>query len=99
MKFVLAASIAALLAGCSPSPPPAQHAAHPAPAAAPMDSSATPADRSAIQTRLRDAGFYHGPVDGKWGKQTEAALRAYQKDRKLDVTGKMNPDTHSKLYP
>jgi len=26
-----------------------------------------------IQEQLRDAGYYNGAIDGKWGKQTEAA--------------------------
>lgn len=33
---------------------------------------------SAIQQELAALGFYRGKIDGKWGKQAEAALRAYQ---------------------
>jgi peptidoglycan hydrolase-like protein with peptidoglycan-binding domain len=40
-----------------------------------------------IQQRLRELGFEPGPVDGIWGEQTRAALRAFQEARGLEPTG------------
>ena len=31
-----------------------------------------------IQEQLRDAGYYPGPIDGKWGPQTDRAYCDYQ---------------------
>jgi len=43
-----------------------------------------------IQERLRAAGFPPGPLDGRLGPQTRAALRQYQQHKGLGVTG--SPD-------
>ena len=42
---------------------------------------------STIQEELANQGFYLGPIDGRMGPQTEAAIRAYQQSRGLPVTG------------
>jgi len=47
----------------------------------------------AVQSELRDAGFYRGPIDGTWGRRTEAALGAYQENRGLAVTWRLDPAT------
>jgi peptidoglycan hydrolase-like protein with peptidoglycan-binding domain len=102
MRILLAPTVALYLVGCSaftPTPVAQQHAAPPPPAPAAVDSTMTRDDTADIQGRLRDAGFYKGPIDGKWGPATEAALRGYQRDRQLDATGRMTPETHSRLYP
>jgi len=39
---------------------------------------AFPIDIKDIQSRLAAAGFYHGPIDGDFGPQSYAAMRAYQ---------------------
>ncbi|MDO9525848.1 MAG: peptidoglycan-binding protein [Gemmobacter sp.] len=36
--------------------------------------------RRAIQTRLAEAGYYRGPIDGLWGTGTSAAVQAYARD-------------------
>ena len=41
-----------------------------------------------IQEGLADQGFYLGPIDGRYGPQTEAAIKAYQKSADLKVDGK-----------
>lgn len=41
-----------------------------------------------IQEGLADQGFYLGPLDGRYGPQTEAAIKAYQKSADLKVDGK-----------
>ena len=50
-----------------------------------------------MQMALKNAGFYHGPVDGMIGASTKDAIRAFQKESRLPVTGRMSSDTWSKL--
>ncbi|MBL4614119.1 MAG: peptidoglycan-binding protein, partial [Magnetovibrio sp.] len=40
-----------------------------------------------IQESLADEGFYLGPIDGRYGPQIGAAIRAYQKSADLKVDG------------
>ncbi len=40
-----------------------------------------------IQTDLRQMGYYRGKSDGYAGPQTATAIRRYQRDNKLRVTG------------
>lgn len=73
------------------------------------DRSTTEADRSqpgsapssatvsAAQRRLSAKGFYKGDVDGNYGPETRAALREYQKNSNLNVTGRLDQATLSKL--
>src|SRR6185295_1740092 len=51
----------------------------------------------AVQQRLRQARFYNGPIDGVSGARTEAAIERFQRNRGLDVTGDLNPDTAAEL--
>jgi peptidoglycan hydrolase-like protein with peptidoglycan-binding domain len=46
-----------------------------------------------IQTALKNAGFYNGPIDGFIGKQTRDAIRAFQKANNLKVDGRVGPKT------
>jgi peptidoglycan hydrolase-like protein with peptidoglycan-binding domain len=39
------------------------------------------------QQVLKDGGYYKGAVDGDYGVGTEAAVKAFQKDKKLTVDG------------
>jgi peptidoglycan hydrolase-like protein with peptidoglycan-binding domain len=50
-----------------------------------------------IQERLRAEGVYAGPVDGEMNAQTEAALRAYQQQRGLPVSGAADDETLRQL--
>jgi hypothetical protein len=66
------------------------------PSASPSTSLSTPRpanDLMAAQQRLKDRGYYSGPVDGAIGPNTEAALRAFQRDQRLRVTGKLDSET------
>ena len=66
------------------------------PSASPITSGATPRpahDIVAAQQRLKDRGYYSGPVDGVIGPNTEAALRTYQRDQRLTVTGRLDSQT------
>ena len=43
-----------------------------------------------VQRELRRKGYYGGAVDGDIGPQTRASIRAYQVDRGLPVTGRID---------
>src|SRR5205085_2255353 len=43
-----------------------------------------------VQSALARAGYYDGPIDGRLGETTRKALRRYQRDRGLAVTGSIN---------
>lgn len=43
-----------------------------------------------VQDALRTRKYYQGIVDGVNGPQTEAAIRAYQTDRGLPITGRID---------
>jgi peptidoglycan hydrolase-like protein with peptidoglycan-binding domain len=51
------------------------------------------------QRQLKAVGFNPGAVDGNFGPQTEAALRAYQHDYRLPETGKLDEATVRSLWP
>lgn len=44
-----------------------------------------------IQVSLHRLGYAPGPVDGQYGPRTADAIRAYQYDYRLPVTGKPSP--------
>ncbi len=55
---------------------------------APADSLA-----SEVQVALAQRGYYRGPIDGIIGAGTRRALRAYQHDRDLPVSARIDRDT------
>jgi hypothetical protein len=42
-----------------------------------------------MQNRLLSAGYYHGQTDGIFGKVLEDAVKIFQKDHRLPVTGQI----------
>jgi len=46
-----------------------------------------------MQVDLADLGYYTGKVDGYYGPGTEAAVKAFQKDNGLPVTGELDSAT------
>ena len=44
-----------------------------------------------------DAGYFDGPVDGLWGKNSVQALRDFQGAQGLDATGKIDAQTLIRL--
>ena len=50
-----------------------------------------------IQTALKKAGFYKGEIDGKIGPRTKAAIRAFQKAKKLNPDGVVGAKTWEEL--
>ena len=45
-----------------------------------------------VQEKLRGYGYYRGPVDGVAGSGTRAAIRNYQVDRGIQVTGRIDQE-------
>ncbi|MDX1691530.1 MAG: peptidoglycan-binding protein [Acidimicrobiia bacterium] len=50
-----------------------------------------------VQVSLNDLGYGAGPADGIFGPKTETAVRAFQSDQGLDVTGIVDDHTASTL--
>jgi hypothetical protein len=50
-----------------------------------------------VQSALRQRKYYRGALDGLNGPETRAAIRAYQVDRGLPVTGQMDSDLLAEL--
>lgn len=48
---------------------------------------------NAVQTQLKQQGYYNGPVDGIFGPLTRDAVAKYQIDKHLDVTGSLSAQT------
>lgn len=55
------------------------------------------ADVLAVQKALKAAGFNPGALDGIFGKQTQAAVKAFQKAKKLTVDGIVGKQTCTAL--
>lgn len=49
------------------------------------------------QEILKDKGYYHGQIDGIIGPQTRSALRRYQRENDLPVTGRYTRETADKM--
>ncbi len=54
-------------------------------------------DVRALQRKLKDLGYYKGSVDGDFGENTEAAVKAFQDNNGLTVDGKAGTKTLAKL--
>jgi peptidoglycan hydrolase-like protein with peptidoglycan-binding domain len=50
-----------------------------------------------IQTALKNAGFYTGTIDGKFGVMSKNAIEAFQKANNLQADGKVGPKTWAAL--
>ncbi len=53
---------------------------------------------SNAQKTLLRLGYDPGPIDGKSGRKTEEALKSFQKDNNLIVTGKLDAKTIEMLF-
>ena len=50
-----------------------------------------------IQTALKNAGFYNGPIDGKIGPGSRKAIQVFQEKNGLKADGKVGPKTWAAL--
>ena len=50
-----------------------------------------------LQQKLKQQGFYNGQIDGKWGPETQTAVKDFQKKQDLPATGQLDPQTMQKL--
>lgn len=50
-----------------------------------------------VQSQLAQQGYYSGSIDGIIGAETRAAIRRYQRDHGLSITGTITPDLISSL--
>ena len=50
-----------------------------------------------VQKKLKNLGYYDGSIDGDYGSGTKAAVKSFQKKNGLNVTGKVNKNTLTKL--
>ena len=55
-------------------------------------------DVSALQTELKNGGYYTGEIDGNYGSSTEAAVRAYQEAHGLTVDGVAGAETWGNMH-
>jgi peptidoglycan hydrolase-like protein with peptidoglycan-binding domain len=58
------------------------------------------ADLQAIyraQEKLKQSGYNPGPLDGMWGPKTQQAIKSFQRDRRLQVTGHLDEETNRQL--
>ena len=46
-----------------------------------------------VQQALNDKGFNPGPIDGKWGPRTQAALTKFQKSERITASRKLDDQT------
>lgn len=57
----------------------------------------TSANVKAVQTALKNLGYYTSTVDGSWGKRTMCAVMAFQSDRGITVDGVVGAGTERAL--
>jgi len=51
-----------------------------------------------VQSFLAKKGYRPGKIDGFWGRQTSDALKKFQKDNNLKVTGIVDKNTEKLLF-
>jgi peptidoglycan hydrolase-like protein with peptidoglycan-binding domain len=52
-----------------------------------------------VEEHLQDLGFDPGPVDGIFTAQTQAAVRTFQAQYGIFVSGLVDPETRGQLLP
>lgn len=50
-----------------------------------------------VQKKLVELGYDPGAIDGMWGKKTTSAIRRFQQDNGLPVTGQLDKQTRAEL--
>ncbi len=101
-RWYALAVVLALLFGCGKSStrPTGGTAAEPKPQEETKSTGAiSPVNRDLmrVQRRLKELGHDPGPIDGRLGLQTKAALKAFQTDYGLAATGEIDAETRAAL--
>lgn len=78
--------------GAPVSQPPAVYPQYSQQSSIPRALPASSPQMAQVQENLRQKGYYRGSVDGLTGPSTRAAIRAYQVDRGLQVTGRIDSE-------
>lgn len=52
----------------------------------------------ALQTRLTELGYYNGKISGVFKEGTQTAVKEFQQDYSLDVTGEADSDTQALIF-
>ena len=97
---IAAASTAAPVPPASAPPQPAANASSQAPPPARIvvqPPTLEREDKRLIQTILAQMGYYAGQIDGKFGPETQAAVRRYQLEINVDATGRLTTEQVIKL--
>jgi len=55
-------------------------------------------DAKKVQLRLKDLGYDCGSIDGTLGPKTEYAVKAFQRDLRLEADGLIGPKTKKALH-
>ncbi len=87
-------------APAAPAPVPSAPAPAPSAAAVPQSSlrrGSHGEDVKLLQAALQSLGYSVGPIDGDFGPMTEAALKAFQRDRGIVVDGRYGPQSRGAL--
>ncbi len=61
------------------------------------DKNISDVDIKDVQYKLSILGYDPGPIDGKWGNKTSAALKALQKIKGIKITGEVDEETKNAL--
>jgi Putative peptidoglycan binding domain len=67
-----------------------EYSQEPYPAQSEYDNGNRDSSVSQVQAALARKGYYHGAIDGRLGPGTRNALRRYQRNHGLDVTGRVD---------
>jgi peptidoglycan hydrolase-like protein with peptidoglycan-binding domain len=97
---IAAASTAAPVPPASAPPQPAANASPLAPPSARIvvqPPTLSREDKRLIQTILTQMGYNAGQIDGKFGPETQAAIRRYQLEINVDATGRLTSEQVTKL--
>jgi peptidoglycan hydrolase-like protein with peptidoglycan-binding domain len=98
--FTLGSAIAAVPGNGTGGSPTASSPSGIAPASSPAQAHhATYSHRVAVLQEALDSAGANVRIDGAWGPATEAALKHYQRQNGLMVTGQLDKATQTKLDP
>ena len=53
---------------------------------------------TALQTRLTELKYYYDDITGFYGEMTSSAVKQFQKNNEMEVTGVADPDTQLKIF-